>query len=92
MLVIVFVRHEYSMLKLIFSKDDSLFKKNNKLASFWGAPLENHCCPYIWPSHCKDSHTLHLKKGNKSNTNSQLNFKANFHQEFELFSEEKKIC
>ena len=34
--------------------------------------LDNHCYPYISPSHCKDSHMLHIKNGSKSNTNSQL--------------------
>ena len=38
----------------------------------WTVNLDNHCYPYIWPSHCKDSHTLHIKNGSKSNTNSQL--------------------
>ena len=53
--------------------------------------LDNHCCPYIRPSHCKNSHTLYIKNGSKSNTNSQLQtrIKANFHQKFKLFSEKK---
>ena len=46
--------------------------------------VDNHCYPYIRPSHCKDSHTLHIKSGSK--LTQILNFKANFHQEFELFS------
>ena len=36
------------------------------------------------PSHCKDSHTLHIKMA--ANLTQILNFKDNFHQEFEQFS------
>ena len=57
-----------------------------------GTSLDNHCYPYICPSHCKDSHTLHIKKM-AANLTQILNFKANFYQEFELFSlfSKKKI-
>ena len=46
--------------------------------------VDNHCCPYIQPSHCKDSHicsTLTMA----ANLTQILNFQANFHKEFELF-------
>ena len=38
--MLVIAWHEYSMLKLIFNKDDSLFFYKKKLASSRGAPLE----------------------------------------------------
>ena len=38
--MLVIVWHEYSMLKLIFNKDDSLFFLKKKLALSRGAPLE----------------------------------------------------
>ena len=40
--------------------------------------------PYTCPSHCKDSHTLHIKIA--ANLTQIHNFKANFHKVFELFS------
>ena len=52
--------------------------------------LDNHCYSCIWPSHCKDSHTLHIKSGSK--LTQILNFKAKFHQEFELFSKKQNLC
>ena len=49
--------------------------------------LDNHCYPYIWPSHCKDSHMLHIKMA--ANRTQILNFKPNFQKNFKLFLRKK---
>ena len=51
--------------------------------------LDNHCCPYKWPSHCKDSHGTHSTLKVAANLTQILNFKANSHKAIELFK--KKI-
>ena len=34
--------------------------------------VDNQCCSYKWPSHCKDSKKYSIKNSRKFNTNSQL--------------------
>ena len=76
------VKHHNNIAQLI-SSPDILYRTILCYPIIYCDILDTTCCTYIRPSHCKDSHFLHSI--NSANLIQTLNFKHNFHKEFELF-------